>query len=268
MVMSGVRALLDRVSTLDGPAVYADRHTAASLDIAHFIRTLDSITPVRPGAEPGNLLLAIAESADRTMANCRLLRRLEQRMREVVDGPLLRSRQYWVATTRPLHLSSRKFRPQPTHFIAPDEYVGEPTAKPFAVGMYTATGTHDMVSGMWRAYLELHRTSTLFPRPWQVWRMPVKDGAEIMEIGSAVEWVRFVCSNPLQRGRYLYPDWNRIAATIDGVHMSLRAVAATEGLWFLSSENIIAAPYWGVESTLWLRWSFERPELAESVSED
>jgi hypothetical protein len=45
--------------------------------------------------------------------------------------------------------------------------------------------------------------------------------------------------------------------------MTQRAVVASQGLYFASSAGIIAPPYWDVESTLWLRWSFTSTELIE-----
>lgn len=54
----------------------------------------------------------------------------------------------------------------------------------------------------------------------------------------------------------LYPDWRAVAQRYDAVHMTLRAIAATQGLLFPTDEGQIAPTFWDVESTFWLRWCF------------
>ncbi len=63
----------------------------------------------------------------------------------------------------------------------------------------------------------------------------------------------------------LYPDWKQVADDWDGVHMAARAVAATQGICFEAGEQRLAAPYWSVESTLWLRWSFDGVEHVATI---
>ena len=63
----------------------------------------------------------------------------------------------------------------------------------------------------------------------------------------------------------LYPDWARVADRWDGIHMNVGAIAATQGICFSEGSNLVAPPYWDIESTLWLRWVFGAVELVEEV---
>jgi hypothetical protein len=78
--------------------------------------------------------------------------------------------------------------------------------------------------------------------------------------------VDFVLSHPRRERGWLFPDWNSVAHQCDGVHMTLRAIAATQGLYFPTEQGIVAAPYWDIESTLWLRWCFGSVRLVETVT--
>ena len=62
----------------------------------------------------------------------------------------------------------------------------------------------------------------------------------------------------------LYPDWKAVARHCDGVHVTLRAVGATQGICFRLSDGVVAPPYWDVETTFWLRWVFEHVEFVAS----
>ncbi len=86
------------------------------------------------------------------------------------------------------------------------------------------------------------------------------------EITSAAEWVELVLSHPLQERGLIFPDWKSVARHCDAVHMTLRAIAATQDLYFSSEQGIVATTYWDVESTLWLRWCFDSVRLIETVT--
>jgi hypothetical protein len=45
--------------------------------------------------------------------------------------------------------------------------------------------------------------------------------------------------------------------------MTLAAIVATQGFTFASPAGPIAAAYWDLETTLWLRWRFETVTLRE-----
>ncbi|MGH3993459.1 MAG: hypothetical protein ACRDSN_13480, partial [Pseudonocardiaceae bacterium] len=150
------------------------------------------------------------------------------------------------------------------------------TAKPFGAGLFTSTGVLGG-HGMWRTYLDRNRWSTLHPLPWHTWRLTPRPDAVVHEISSAAQWVDFVRSYPLRRGALVYPDWPSAARDLDAVHVTLRAIAAIQGLRFPAGEfpadefpadgAAVAASYWDVESTFWLRWSFTAAELVEQVED-
>jgi hypothetical protein len=109
---------------------------------------------------------------------------------------------------------------------------------------------------MWWSYLEMHRGSTLFPHPWRVWAVRAAPDAKVLEIASASEWVDFVSADASSTDGLLYPDWNAVAGHWHAIHMTVAAIAATQGIRFSLGRRVVAPPYWDVESTLWLRWVF------------
>ncbi|MEX2981194.1 hypothetical protein [Streptomyces sp. C36] len=114
-------------------------------------------------------------------------------------------------------------------------------------------------------YLDLG--SSLHPRPWQTWQLPVTDpAADVLEIGGAGDWAAFVGRYPLVRGNDVYPDWAKVARDFPGVHMTLRAIVAAQGFRILVADGLAAAPFWDIESVLWLRWCFDPPRLVEVTS--
>ena len=66
-------------------------------------------------------------------------------------------------------------------------------------------------------------------------------------------------------GDLVYPDWDAIAADFDAVHLCLAGVVAIQGFSFRSAYGLTAPGYWDVETTHWLRWSFQQPRLVEVV---
>lgn len=265
-MVDGIQVLRHRVSRLDGRPEYADLHGPVDPDIAHFIRVVGAMRSSRVSLLSDEAPVVLAEAADGVIKECDLLRRLFVRIPQVVCGPLDRNAQFWVATGRPEHLPGRHYSLDRAYFIEPSPDGVCLDAKPFGIGLYTSTGTFGSF-GMWRSYLELHRSSSLVPLPWCVWRVSVGQAPRVLEVSSAAQWVRFVMSSPLQRGELLFPDWHLAASIWDGVHVSLQAVAATEGIRFAASGQVVAAPYWGVESTLWLRWCFGVAELVEEAAD-
>lgn len=119
---------------------------------------------------------------------------------------------------------------------------------------------------MWRLYLEDYRGSDLYPLPWETWRLPVERTATVREIISAEDWADFVATYPRIYGDYVYPQWHEAAADVDAVHLSLRAVAAIQGVSIRTALGPAAPTFWDVESTLWLRWRFAPPRFLERTS--
>ena len=117
---------------------------------------------------------------------------------------------------------------------------------------------------MWRTYLELFHGSDLYPLPWYVWELHASEReCPVLHITSAAEWAAFVTTYPQSHRELIYPDWRGVARDFSGVHMTLRAIAATQGYSFQTPQGRTAPPFWDIESTLWLRWCFESCQLVD-----
>jgi hypothetical protein len=239
----------------------ADAHT----DIERFIAVLELITDSGAASE---LPPVLAATADALVGRCRLLRRLDGVVPEIVTGPFRTMPQYWVATGKLNRIAPGGPTPSESYFVAVDDLDALPVAtKPFGMGLFTSTGVLGD-HGMWRTYLDLNRWSTLHPLPWHTWAVTPRRDAVVHEISSAAQWIDFVRAYPLRRGALIYPDWRSAARDIDAVHMTLRAIVAIQGLRFPVDPvdpGVVAASYWDVESTFWLRWCFSGVELVETI---
>jgi hypothetical protein len=100
-----------------------------------------------------------------------------------------------------------------------------------------------------------------------VWSLGVYPNAVVREVRSAEEWVELVVQDATRIDGLLYPDWKAIAEQCDGVHMSLRTIAAIQGIPLLASQGVVAPAYWDVESTFWLHWSFSSSQIVTDVTE-
>jgi hypothetical protein len=250
--VSGVAELRRRVARLDRGL--GDPRA----ELAWFISTLARVTD--SGGTPD---VVTVDDADSVVGACRLLARLNEVMPEVVSGPLAPHRQYWISTGKPRHRPLPDPIPHESAFAAATAAtVG---AKPFDIGLFTSTGVLGG-HGMWREYLDLYRGSTLHPKPWHIWSAEPQENVVVREIGTARQWVELVRSHPKHSGTYVYPDWAKITAEYHAVHVTLRAIAASQGLSFPTADGLIAPPYWDVESTLWLRWCFRSTELVDVVT--
>jgi hypothetical protein len=183
-----------------------------------------------------------------------------------VRGPLGSELQYWTAVSKPPHLPRGQAHLGQQSFVAVGALsTPPPSTKPFGFGLYTSSGGLP-ARGMWRSFLQLQGGSTLLPRPWHTWQARISPAASVREIASATDWATFVHAFPRRHGELLFPDWQAVAVRHDGVHMSLRAIVATQGVQLMTSEGVLAATYWDVESTFWLRWRLEDTALVEVVS--
>jgi hypothetical protein len=264
-VADGRSVLAERVSHLDSRPIYADLHGNFDPDLAHFIRTIEAITP--PGSSREQLPVAAANVADEIISNCRLVQRLIEKSPEISVGPIVRTEQYWIATGRPAHLPPSVPTLDRAHFVEPARTTDMLTStKPFDLGLYTSTGVLGTL-GMWWCALQLNEGSSLFPLPWNVWSIQASEDSNVLEITTAAEWVDFVSTYPIYRNGWLYPDWRIVAHGWDGIHMTVRTIAASQGICFSAGTQIVAPPYWDVESTLWLRWAFAAVEPLQEFEE-
>ncbi len=115
---------------------------------------------------------------------------------------------------------------------------------------------------MWWEYIKrFPGPSSLFPEPWGFWALEVDQNATVLEVASARDWLSVVDAHPVHHRGFVYPDWTAIAARWDAVHMTAAAILATQGVCLrLADGSPVAAPFWDVESTFWLRWVFAGAE--------
>ncbi len=155
--------------------------------------------------------------------------------------------QLWTVS-RPKHperVRSSHFRP-----------VGQASrfGKPRVGGLYTSTALDVRGASMWHLYLE-SLGGSLFPPPWITYLLTPRT-TRCYEVSDAQAWWRLVMDFPRRDGRVVYPDWRAISEHYDGVHMSLPAVVALQGI-SLGNEEVVTAPgYWDAETTIWLNWAF------------
>ncbi|WP_455409948.1 hypothetical protein [Streptomyces hiroshimensis] len=260
------RILQRRVAQLDAAP---DLTSGTDAGLRHFTSVMTGWTePEMTALAGGPAVLdpSEAEEADEMADNCLLLGRLAQDQESLVRGPLDRKRQHWISTGLHELAPHRRPTPDPGRFTAPGGDCGPPSTKPFHLGLYTSTARRDG-PGMWRMYLDLG--SSLHPRPWQTWELPVADPtADVLDIGGASDWAAFVKRYPLVRGGTVCPDWAKAARDYAGVHMTLRAIVAAQGFCIPVTGGLAAAPFWDIESVLWLRWCFATPRLVETTPPD
>lgn len=263
----GITNLSKRIELLDNLSNCNKIADSQSEDIWNFITILQRVTSNGSlfsvkglQAEP---CLAPA-AADALVQGCRLITRLTETVPEIVAGPLRDSCQYWVATGKPSFVEPNNPILHEKNFINISKTTTSKMGKPYRSGIFTSTGMLDNL-GMWRMYLELNRGSTLHPLPWHVWSVEPQRNLVIHEITNASEWVDFVLRYPQHSGEFIYPDWYTLSQNCDAIHMTLRAICATQGLCFPTKKGIVAAPYWDIESTVWLRWCFDSVQLVETV---
>jgi hypothetical protein len=119
---------------------------------------------------------------------------------------------------------------------------------------------------MWRIYLDLGQYSSNFLHPWHVWKLDTSDTARVYDVTTAAEWETLILRYPAVAEDLIYPDWQSIAHDWDGVHITVRAIAAIQGMRIQTAQGLLAPSYWDVETTLWLRWSFTSVTLVETVT--
>lgn len=227
--------------------------------LLRFILVMTSYTNTTfAGVVDGQPVLSPSD-ADELVASCHLLTDIARNEPTLVSGPVDHGRQQWIGTHRP----SASSTPSRSRLIVPDDRTA-PSTKPFDTGLYTSTSTANG-RGMWRTYLDTVRGSDLHPLPWHSWHLRADDDVSVLEIASAGEWADFVGAYPRAHRDMIHPNWRGVASDFDGVHVTLRAIAAIQGFAFLTPHGPSAPAYWDVESTLWLRWCFRSVDQDEVV---
>jgi hypothetical protein len=228
-------------------------------DVVYFVGVSSDVEAAEYLTAPKELALIPADEADTIMNESLLLGRITRAAPEIANGPLRCDSQYWIG-------SSGNSRPSAAKFVAADSDDNslEPRAKPHGSGIFTCTGVLGTY-GMWRIYLEMQGAG-LFGQPWYTWRVSPDREVRVREIRGATGWVQFVEEYQARtHAGLLVPDWRRVAGDYDAVHMTLRAVAAIEGLPFPARGGVTAPGIWGVESALWLRWRMHEDALCEVI---
>lgn len=221
-------------------------------ELIRFVSVMGAYTNT---AMPEDLAALDPDEADELAGGCQLLDAIARDEGGLVSGPLDHERQHWVATTR------HTWPPERAHFVEPaDAAPGRRSTKPFHTGMFTSTAARTGKS-TWRTYLDLYHGSDLYPLPWRTWR--VRTAGSVVEIASARQWADFVRTYPDHEAGLLYPRWTAVAKDYDGVHLTLGAIAATQGFSFHTPAGLTAPAFWDVESTFWLRWCVTEAELVD-----
>jgi hypothetical protein len=114
---------------------------------------------------------------------------------------------------------------------------------------------------MWWSFLGEYRGSMLYPEPWSVWHVEPATASRVLEVSTATQWTELALQHPIEHGPVIYPDWGTIGERWDGVHLTMTAVIATQGICLSRGDVVVAPTYWDVESTLWLRWAFTATTL-------
>jgi hypothetical protein len=262
MPSSGIGWLQERVSELDSAEVEPG---LGDDPIVRFVWLMAAWTNTRMTFDADRPVVLERAAADEITAGCRLLNEIARTDLDLVRGPLDERRQQWIGTAKRSVSASPLELTRPSFVSADAPGSARPSTKPAGLGIYSSTATNDGRS-MWRVFLDVGREASLHRRPWAVWDVRLYgDQAKVCEIDSAETWCDLVQAYPAPADGRLYPDWRAIATEFDGVHMTLAAIVATQGFAFPTSAGPIAAAYWDLETTLWLRWRFKSVTLREIV---
>ena len=248
------------ISDYDTTAFHSLHQKTVAGDAEKFISVLRHITS--KGRHDETPVTSSSE-ADAVIGTCRLISRLGTLQPVLVSGGITGLPQYWISTIKPPRLPPREQAPSQDHFISPAMVPPASSANPFGMGFYTSTG-FGASQGMWRIYLDFDQDSSLFRKPWHVWRLGM-GAANIYEVTNATDWEELALRYPMFSGGLIYPDWKSIAEDWDAVHITLRAIAAIQGIRLRASRGLIAPSYWDVESTFWLHWVFSSLAHVETV---
>lgn len=255
---SRVTALDARLSKL-AAALEGGGHDDLEALSRAFVSTMSDVSFRRVPDPTGGVV--DPEVADEAVARSAFLVELRQAAPWLRDGPSSpECVQHWIATGKPSWLPESEMTPQQEAFNMVVEDGATAGSRSDLGGLYTSSATAEF-PGMWRHYLELNARSGLWPGPWRTWRLSPSVGVRIVTVTSARDWVDLVDEYPSSRGGDLELDWSAVAADADAVHLTPEAVCAVEGFRMRTAHGPSAPVYWDVESTRWMRWSFESSEL-------
>ena len=241
--------LEERVADLDAflDRSWSSREPKALID--HFVKVMAQYTGAYMSEVGGGRPVVRPERADDAVSESRLLMEIGERRPDLATGPVDLANQRWTSTARKSLVPSRE------RFLAPSSQDALATPPPLAFGFYTSTATGPS-SSMWTTYMTMYHGLT-FPEPWRTWEVTADPATvRVAELTSARAWVELVERYPKLSGEIATPDWSALAADFDGVHVTVTAVAASHGFRCESAVGPVAAPFWDVEQTLWLRWPF------------
>ncbi len=173
----------------------------------------------------------------------------------------------------------------------------------YGAGQVTWDGLWTVSSPPLEVHADLAAAWELDPAPVSRWRLPVNPDARIAEIHRPQDWAALVAaypaaarpdegwelpglnqrprtlaslvSLPTQRAartsirRHVVPDWTRLAADYDGVHLSWAGFLTSEGyITDLGDGDVAMLRYWFSERTHWLTDAFGEPEPVGAPSFD
>jgi hypothetical protein len=254
MPSSGIEWLHERVSELDSAEIAPG---LTNEPLTRFVRLMAAWTNTRMTTDPERPVVLEPAAADEITARCHLLSEISLTDADLVRGPLNQRRQEWIGTGKWSGSTAAQTLTEQLFVSADAAAYQRPSTKPAGVGIYTSTAASNGRS-MWRMFLEIGTEASLHPRPWAVWDVrPHGDEGEVCEIQRAETWCDLIQAYPIRANGLLYPDWRAIATDLDGVHVTLAAIVATQGFTLQTSMGPVAAAFWDIETTLWLRWRFE-----------
>lgn len=150
-------------------------------------------------------------------------------------------------TSSPVWITERGSPPDPARVRAVDgaSWAGKPVG-----ALFTSEAT-ECFPGMWRAYLATRRAND--DGPLSAWTLRPSRHSEIV-ISSAQAWCELVV-DMLTPADVL--DWRGVAERVDAVRITPRGLVCIDGIEFEFAGRRVPPIRWTVESTMWLRWTFD-----------
>ena len=86
--------------------------------------------------------------------------------------------------------------------------------------------------GSWSLFFELSVS-------WHVWKIDSNTTAKVCDLTTATQWEKVTLSHPVVNDGLIYPDWRAIAQDWDAVHITIRTIAAIQGMRLRTSEGLL-----------------------------